>query len=201
MTAVTEIMPFDFNGHPIRFGRSNNPLIKGLESYLYAVEFGDYGIKIGITASPDTRIAQHWRNGRDFGRPATRGLITAPHIEARTNERALIQHCREATGRIEIVRGEYFPIPLEAVEEFMAALPQSRGDRAAYEAKTSASSQGLTDFVVGGSQFTTRGAEAIGRLRTHNAALRSECEALEAVDRKMRLELDRVARDLPPATP
>lgn len=114
---------------------SGDPLVSGLEGHVYVVEFGDYGIKVGVTASPEKRLRAHQKSGRDFGRFATRGLITGPHQEARDNERMLITHCRYLVGQPADHRGEYFDLRLEDVREYVTALPFSRGDRTAFEAE------------------------------------------------------------------
>lgn len=130
------VQPFTFptTGQEVRtvLTEDAEPAIKGLESHLYVVEFGQYGIKVGITVNPADRLGEHQRAGRAFGRPATRGWLTPPHIEARGNERKLIAFCAQQAGADP--RGEYFAVPFETAFAFASQLPRSRGDRAAYEA-------------------------------------------------------------------
>lgn len=60
------------------------------ESYLYVVEFIGHGVKVGITANPDRRFAQHRRDAAAFDRAVGRTWLSpVPHGNARDNERAL----------------------------------------------------------------------------------------------------------------
>lgn len=124
-------------------------LIKGLESHLYVVEFGDHGIKVGVTAAPRNRLGQHRRDGSNFGRPVTRWWLSGPHVEALTNERQLIEHCRAKSGQSGTARGEYFAIPFAATLEVASKLPMTRGDRTDFDAAVGARADALKAFFLG----------------------------------------------------
>ncbi|MGW4493846.1 hypothetical protein [Streptomyces sp. NPDC004376] len=148
---MSTIIPFTFpeTGQPLSLPSfEGGPIVKGLEGQLYVVEFDSAGVKVGFTADPQTRIATHRRKARDFGRWAVRGALTPPHVEAWKNERALIAACREAANLPKDYTGEYFPISLDVAIQFVAALPQTRGDRAAYEAEEARKSRRLVDFFM-----------------------------------------------------
>lgn len=144
-----EVTPFTFpaTGQPV-LDLGDAPAVKGLESHLYVVEFGRYGVKVGITANPKSRLAQHARDGRNFGRPATRGWLSPPHAEAKDNERALIAFCNKRTRAVR--SREYFTTPFQRVHEYASTLPMSRGDREAFEAHAEAVADGFISIVMGG---------------------------------------------------
>lgn len=125
------------------------PVVKGLEGHLYIVEFDQGGVKVGFTTDPKTRINTHASTAKKFGRRAVRGALTAPHVEAQSNERELIRRCREAAGLPETFTGEYFPVSLQQAAAFIEDMPQSRGDRLAYQARVNAQADGLTQFLLG----------------------------------------------------
>lgn len=146
---MTEITPFEFpaTGQPV-LNLSGDPAIKGLESHLYVIEFGTYGVKVGITTNPKSRLAHHARDGRNFGRPASRGWISLPHVEAKDNERRLISFCNQ---RSRAVRSrEYFATSFDRVCEYAATLSMTRGDREVFEAHNEAIADRFISFALGG---------------------------------------------------
>lgn len=112
-----------------------DPCVEGLEGYLYIVEFDAGGIKVGYTTNPKSRISQYRTSARVFGRKAVRGILTPPHVEAKPNERTLINWCRSTSGLPDTYRGEYFPMSLDYAATFLGTLPQTRGNKAAHKAK------------------------------------------------------------------
>ncbi|WP_027944246.1 GIY-YIG nuclease family protein [Amycolatopsis taiwanensis] len=140
---MTERIPFEIPD-------DGEPLIEGLESHLYVVEFGEHGVKVGITANPKTRMAQHERDGRNFGRLVTRVWVSGPHAEAAANERAVIAYCRDLAGVSSSRRGEYFSVPYDDVQQYAVGLPKSRGDREAFEARVNAGFNVFKSIALGG---------------------------------------------------
>jgi hypothetical protein len=139
---VSAKRPFVFDG---------DPAVKGLESHLYVIEFGEHGIKVGYTADPMTRMIAHQRDGRHFSRHATCGWLSMAHVEAKDNEEALIGFCAELTGiRVER-RSEYSAAPFGRVQEYAAALPMTRGDRQASEERSRRLVADFASMMFGGS--------------------------------------------------
>lgn len=154
---TTEVQPFIFptTGQQLRSMIANEePAIEGLESYLYVVEFRGSGIKFGITTDPANRLGAHQHDGRVFGRPATRGWLAPPHVEAAANEDALKTFCAQQAGTER--RGEYFAVPFDATCEFASRLPRSRGDRDAHQAKVNANWRGLMELIGWPPSVTSR---------------------------------------------
>lgn len=97
--------------------------IVGKELHLYVVELVGLGVKVGVTAKPDKRIAQHRRDADAYGRAVGRVWVSDPHVEARANESAL----KRLAGQ----RREYLNIAFETAVARARELPQSRADREA----------------------------------------------------------------------
>ncbi|ELP70051.1 hypothetical protein STRTUCAR8_08640 [Streptomyces turgidiscabies Car8] len=146
---MSSIIPFTFpeTGQPFTLPAFDcEPIIKGLEGHLYVVEFDSGGVKVGFTSDPEARITTHRRAARNFGRRAVRGALTPPHVEARKNEQMLIAACRKAASVPDLHTGEYFPLDLDLAMGLISGLPQTRGDREAYESEMKARSGRLVGF-------------------------------------------------------
>lgn len=94
--------------------------LKGAERYLYVLEILGQGVKVGITTRPEARMGEHRQNAIAFGREIGRVWLSAPHVEARKNEKALRLLVGPQQTR------EYLPLPFELVVEQAKLLPQSR---------------------------------------------------------------------------
>jgi hypothetical protein len=58
-------------------------------THLYVVEFLDFGVKIGISDSPEIRISQHRRDADAYGRQVGRVWVSGKYPEAYDHEVAL----------------------------------------------------------------------------------------------------------------
>lgn len=119
------------------------PIVQGHELHLYVVEFIGHGVKVGVSDKPDKRIAQHHRDAAAFGRQVGRVWLSGPHVEARSNERAL-KKLAGAAGR-----REYLPLEFEPVVEHAETLPKSRVTAATVNAQR-ARTEALFDSILGG---------------------------------------------------
>lgn len=58
---------------------------------LYIVEIIDTCVKVGISDDPVTRLAQHQRDADAYEREIGRSWVSAPHWNARENERSIMR--------------------------------------------------------------------------------------------------------------
>lgn len=86
--------------------------------HLYVVEILDVGTKVGITDTPLSRIREHSRAARDYGRKVGRVWVSVRHLEAYNNEQALLRAAKS--------RSEYLRISFDAVMALVEALPMTR---------------------------------------------------------------------------
>ncbi len=142
------VFTFPETGRPTLPEFPGGPAVRGLEGHLYVIEFNSNTVKVGFTTSPVQRINQHRAAAINYRRRARRGALTAPHVEARENEQALIKACREAADLPNDYSGEYFPISFEDAVGLIGDMPQSRGDRQAFESEVNAKGQRLVDAVL-----------------------------------------------------
>lgn len=80
---------------------------------VYAVEFGDGTVKIGVSGKPHQRLKQIKMTRRTLGvsDESMKCCVTPPHAEARENEMFLLKEC--GLGRI---HGEYVSAPFWRVQ-------------------------------------------------------------------------------------
>lgn len=110
------------------------------EQYLYVVEF-DSGVKVGITADPSRRIAQHRRDAEAFARNVGRTWISpVPHGNARQNELELKQGSRR----------EYLTRSFDECVAHAERLPMARLDPVAVERRSANFLSAMQAFVTGG---------------------------------------------------
>jgi len=131
--STTEISIFRREGVDIRVvAKQLGVPLAGYEQHLYVVELVDRGVKVGITGQPYTRLRAHMRDVDAYGREIGRIALTAPHSNARTNERSLV-----ALGGIGNHR-EYIDMRFDAAVEAIRSMAFDRADRAAVAARSAA---------------------------------------------------------------
>lgn len=139
------LVPFNYGDAQVRVVTiEGEPCLKGAEHHLYIVEFVDHGIKVGITGDPNRRLATHRRDAEAFGRPVGRAWVSPPHVEARSNEKALKALSDSATRR------EYINVPFDDALATAARLPMRRADRAAVEADRARALSTLQSILLPG---------------------------------------------------
>lgn len=116
----------------------------GKELHLYVVELVGAGVKVGVSAKPDNRIAQHRRDAEAYGRTIGRVWVSAPHIEARANESAI----KRFAGQ----RREYLSIDFDTAVARANELPKSRADREAVARKEAQTLDFFKSILVGGAR-------------------------------------------------
>jgi hypothetical protein len=70
--------------------RTGAPCLKGVEHHLYVIEISGVGVKVGISERPQARLRTHRRYACTYGFTIGRVWVSAPHVEARVNERLLM---------------------------------------------------------------------------------------------------------------
>lgn len=95
------------------------------EKYLYVAEIKGCGVKIGITADPETRMKSHARDARVFGYELGRVWLSIPHHNASANEAALMRHYNS--------KREYIDTSYEDAVQQAAQTPRQRSGQAEYD--------------------------------------------------------------------
>jgi hypothetical protein len=93
------------------------PYFSNQDAHLYAAEVVGAGTKIGISATPTSRIAHHALAARSYGREIGRVWVSVRHAEARENEKVLKRHPSAKSGT------EYLDLPFEEVVALIQPLP------------------------------------------------------------------------------
>jgi hypothetical protein len=108
-----------------RLRRERENIRTSLERYVYVLEFSSGTVKVGQTGNPANRFKEHGNAAAAHGHTITRTWVSAPHIEFRENETALISFCADrwaaASGR-EAFEGA----ALDAIVEYAQGLPYTR---------------------------------------------------------------------------
>ncbi|OCH81775.1 hypothetical protein A9310_04080 [Gordonia sp. UCD-TK1] len=103
--------------------------LEGHEFHLYVVEIVGFGVKVGISIKPAKRINNHRRDAEKFDMKLGRTWVSAPHVEARSNERRLV----ELSGGSR----EYLRVDFDETVSIAESLPKTRvseSDRTQIEA-------------------------------------------------------------------
>jgi hypothetical protein len=92
---------------------------------IYVVAFDTGYVKVGYTARPRARMKMHDLAARQMGSRIIDTWTSAPHKNARKNERLLIGYCASIGSRVtESAQGEYFiNIDFSTVRTFAKTLP------------------------------------------------------------------------------
>lgn len=95
------------------------------EKHLYVAEIKGHGVKIGITADPETRMKSHARDASAFGYELGRVWVSIPHRNASTNEALLKRHYNSTR--------EYIDTSYEDAVQEATHTPRQRSDQAKYD--------------------------------------------------------------------
>jgi hypothetical protein len=89
------------------------------------LQFSNDVVKVGYTSRPTERMRVHVRAARQMGGQVAQSWVSAPHANARENERRLIAFCAAKAPRTTgALSGEYFAgINFRDVFAFASSLP------------------------------------------------------------------------------
>jgi predicted GIY-YIG superfamily endonuclease len=105
--------------------RQREDIRRRLERYVYVIEFTSGTVKVGQTASPQKRVAQHDKAAQAHRHSVVRSWVSAPHFEYATNETALIAFCEER-WKVAAGREAFEAADFDSVVEYAQGLPYSR---------------------------------------------------------------------------
>lgn len=89
--------------------------------YLYVIEFNDRVVKVGKTARPAARFAEHERDARAIGCKIRQHWLSFPYMSP-AYERMLIAFCKAHWPRVQGL--EFFDADFEEVVEFATELDE-----------------------------------------------------------------------------
>lgn len=95
-----------------------------MDGCLYAAEFSDGAIKIGMSIQPRLRLGDHDRNARKHGSFVVRSWYCERHKEYQANEKVLIEWCQR-NGTVVSGRETFSGLSYEEVIAYIESLPKS----------------------------------------------------------------------------